>query len=265
MATSPGSGDPATSPNEADALAGEIAVRPTRARQTGKAATLRARVRAEMTEEIKQTARRHLAAEGAPNLSLRAVARDVGLVSSAVYRYFPSRDDLLTALIMDAYNALGEATEVAERAVDRSDLIGRHSVTSHAVRAWALAHPHEYALTYGSPVPGYVAPNDTVGPASRVPVVLLSIVVDGVSAGIVRPAPGDWLSPLVRQEMVDIAARTHPGIPPTVMARAMFVWSSLFGTINFEVFGRLDTIIESRDAWFEHEVLVMARLLGLRP
>ena len=80
----------------------------------GRAASLRARVRAEMTEEIKATARRQLAAEGAPNLSLRAVARDVGLVSSAVYRYFASRDELLTALIIDAYNALGDAVEAAE-------------------------------------------------------------------------------------------------------------------------------------------------------
>jgi AcrR family transcriptional regulator len=218
-----------------------------------------------MTEEIKQTARRHLAAEGAPNLSLRAVARDVGMVSSAVYRYFSSRDDLLTALIMDAYNALGAAVEAAESAVDRSDLVGRYNAACHAVRGWALAHPHEYALTYGSPVPGYVAPNETVGPASRVPGVLLGIVVDGVGAGIVHPLPGDWLSPPVQREMARVAAATYPAIPPTVMARVMFMWSSLFGAVNFEVFGRLTMIIEDKDAWFEHEVLAMTRLVGLRP
>ena len=70
------------------------------------APSLRARVRAEMIEEIKSAARRHLAADGA-NLSLRAVARELGMVSSALYRYFASRDDLLTALIIDAYNVLG--------------------------------------------------------------------------------------------------------------------------------------------------------------
>ena len=82
--------------------------------EQGQRTSVRARVRAEMTEEIKATARRHLAEQGAPNLSLRAVAREVGLVSSAVYRYFASRDELLTALILDAYNSLGEAAERAE-------------------------------------------------------------------------------------------------------------------------------------------------------
>jgi AcrR family transcriptional regulator len=234
-------------------------------RPAARATTLRARVRAEMTDEIKETARRQLAENGASNLSLRAVARDLGLVSSAIYRYFRSRDDLLTALILDAYNALGEAVERAEATVDRSDLVGRFNASCHAVRAWALSHPHEYALNYGSPVPGYVEPEETVGPASRVPVVLLRIVLDGVGAGIVRPAPGDWLGPLVQREMAGLAARTFPEIPPVVLARAMFVWSALFGAITFDVFGRLENIIGDKDAWFDHEVLVMARLVGLRP
>ena len=78
---------------------------------THRVTSLRARVRAELTAEIKETARRHLAAEGAANLSLRAVARDLGMVSSALYRYFASRDELLTALIVDAYNSMGEAAD----------------------------------------------------------------------------------------------------------------------------------------------------------
>src|SRR5215203_3165343 len=127
---------------------------------------IRARVRAEMIDEIKAVATRHLHNDGA-NLSLRAVARDMGMVSSAVYRYFPSRDELLTALILDAYDALGEAVEVAEAAVDRADLRGRWLAACHGARDWALARPAEYALIYGSPVPGYAAPDDTVGPALR--------------------------------------------------------------------------------------------------
>ena len=126
--------------------------------------------------EIKAVARRHLAEQGAAALSLRAVAREVGMVSSAVYRYFPSRDDLLTALIVDAYDAVGDRrrgtragrarTAGVEAAVDGA------SPTPSA--AWALAHPHEYALVYGSPVPGYAAPTDTIDPAARVALVLLA-------------------------------------------------------------------------------------------
>src|SRR5215218_3368694 len=139
------------------------------------AASIRARVRAEMTEEIKAAARRHLAIDGA-NLSLRAVARELGMVSSAIYRYFPSRDDLLTALIIDAYDALGAAAEQSEAAVDRADLLGRWLATCRAVRSWALANPHEYALIYGSPVPGYRAPEDTIPPATRIPLLLGAIL-----------------------------------------------------------------------------------------
>src|SRR3954447_13560378 len=101
------------------------------------AAVVRARVRAEMTEEIKNVARRHLATDGA-NLSLRAVARDLGMVSSAVYRYFGSRDELLTALIIDAYDSVGEAAEAAAGA---GPFTGRYLAVGHAVRDWALANP----------------------------------------------------------------------------------------------------------------------------
>ena len=129
-----------------------------------------------MTDEIKTIARRHLATDGA-NLSLRAVARDLGVVSSAIYRYFASRDELLTALILDAYNALGAAVEAADRGVveaadgrdaaPRVDALALAGWPCHAVRDWALAAPHEYALIYGSPVPGYQAPQDTVPAATR--------------------------------------------------------------------------------------------------
>ena len=124
--------------------------------------TARERARAEITAEILDAARGYLATDGAPALSLRAIARDLGMASSALYRYFKSRDELLTRLIIDAYDSLGAAAEVREATIDRNDLAGRFTAICEAVRAWALAHPNEYALIYGSPVPGYVAPADTV-------------------------------------------------------------------------------------------------------
>jgi AcrR family transcriptional regulator len=127
-------------------------------RTAPRAATARERARAELTREIKEEARRQLAVAGVGGLSLRAVASELGMVSSALYRYFPSRDDLLTALIVDAYNALGDAAEqaIAGPAAARE----RWIAAWHAVRDWARSNPHEYALIYGSPVPGYRAPDD---------------------------------------------------------------------------------------------------------
>src|SRR5258705_679399 len=117
--------------------------------------TARERVRAELTREIADVARGQLATDGAGGLSLRAVAREVGMVSSAIYRYFPSRDELLTALIVDAFDAVGLAAERADASRDADDIRGRWLAVATAVRRWALDHPHQYALVYGSPVPGY--------------------------------------------------------------------------------------------------------------
>src|SRR3954451_18911261 len=144
--------------------------------------TARALARAALTEEIKATARRQVAEVGAPALSLRAVARELGMVSSAVYRYFPSRDELLTALIVDAFDAVGVAAEEAiERQPNR--VLPRWMATARAIRQWALDNQHDYALGDGSPVPGYRPPWDTVTPAARVSLVALKIVADGVASG----------------------------------------------------------------------------------
>src|SRR5438045_6133962 len=143
----------------------------------------RERTRAEITREILDAARRHLATDGASGLSRRAMAREFGVSSSAVYGYVASRDELLTRLIVTAYDALGSAAETQEAAMDRKDLAGRWAAACGAVRGWALANPNEYALIYGTPVPGYVAPAATIAPAARVSGVLLGILIDVGSAG----------------------------------------------------------------------------------
>src|SRR3954447_26089069 len=171
---------------------------------TGAPHTARARARAELTHEIKAAARRHLAAEGAQRLSLRAVAREVGMVSSAVYRYFPSRDDLLTALIVDAYNAVGDVAERGLSARGPAGVVPRWVRVSTAIRTWALAHPHEYALIYGSPVPGYAAPVDTIDPAARVPLALIRIVVDGVESGEISTEESITTPRAVRGDFADL-------------------------------------------------------------
>jgi AcrR family transcriptional regulator len=227
------------------------------------AQTLRARVRAEMIEEIKTTARGHLAVDGA-NLSLRAVARDLGMVSSAVYRYFASRDELLTALVLDAYNSLGLATEQAEGAVARSDLLGRWLATCRGVRDWARANPHEYALIYGSPVPGYAAPQDTLAPASRVPLLLVAILRDGHEHGRVRVERGERIPRVVRTELAQLGRQPGlGGLPEAVLARGVTAWVHLFGLISFELFGRLDGIIDDLDAYFDYEMGALARHAGI--
>jgi AcrR family transcriptional regulator len=233
--------------------------------------TARERARAELTREIKEEARRQLAETGAQGLSLRAVARELGMVSSALYRYFPSRDDLLTALIIDAYDALGEVAETAIAAGARPRV--RWLAACHAIRGWALAHPYEYALIYGSPVPGYRAPQATVGPASRVPLAFMGVLRDAVASGDM-PAGGDgavagsWLGGALADQAAAITAALMtgpalPAVPPEVVVRAVIAWTQLFGMISFELFGQFVGSFEPADALFEYAVARLAAFVGL--
>jgi len=215
-----------------------------------------------MADEIKAIARRHLASGGA-NLSLRAVARDLGVVSSALYRYFPSRDDLLTALIIDAYDALGSAVEAADAAVlDRSDLRTRWLACSHAVRRWALAHPAEYALVFGSPVIGYAAPPDTIPAALRTPSALVGILADGVATGALTPS-GSPLPADLAEDLKRVRAQFWPTVPEALLALGTIGWIHLFGAVSFELFGQLNNSIDAREAYFDVQMRLMAEMIGI--
>jgi AcrR family transcriptional regulator len=228
--------------------------------------TARDRARAELTQEIKSAARRQLAEHGAQQLSLRAVAKELGMVSSALYRYFPSRDQLLTALIIDAYNALGEAAETADAASDPADHRGRWQAVCREVRRWARAHPHEYALIYGSPVPGYRAPDDTVAPATRVALLLVGLVQASWAAGtLALPVEGPPLSPALAEQAHRLAETIAPELPAVVLVRAVFAWTQLFGMLNFELFGQLVGSMDPADAFAEYAAAQLADYVGLQP
>lgn len=225
--------------------------------------TARDRARAELTREITATARAHLAEHGASGLSLRAVSRDMGMVSSALYRYFPSRDALLTALIIEAYDALGAACEAAEAAVDRDDLLGRWRAVARATRAWARAHPHEYALIYGTPVPGYAAPTDTIDPAGRVTLLLLALLVDMDSAGSPAPTTSLPIDDSLAAQLDNLTAAVDIELDPHRLLQGISAWVLIFGMINFELFGTFNSVFDDADELHTYQVDLMATHLGL--
>ncbi len=222
---------------------------------------IRARVRAELTEAIKTTARTHLASEGAPSLSLRAVARELEMASSAIYRYFPSREALLTALIIDAYNTVGACVEEADAGRERDDLEGRWIAIGSAVREWARANPHEYALIYGSPVPGYAAPDDTIVPATRATLVMLQLLADAIA---INGAPDDTteIPEPLRSELAAVESFADGSVPPAVAAIGLAAWAEMLGMISLELFGHLENVVYDRDAFYNHTMRATgARLL----
>jgi AcrR family transcriptional regulator len=225
--------------------------------------TARARVRAELTQEIKQVARQHLARDGSAGLSLRAVARDLGMVSSAVYRYFPSRDELLTALIIDAYNTVGERAAQAEAGIRRPDLAGRWLALCRATRGWAVEHPAEYALIFGSPIPGYRAPDDTIDPAARIPLLILAIIGDAAAAGRRPPSEPGAMPRTLRADFKRLRDQLAPHLDDHYLARALMAWAQLVGTISFELFGHLHNVITDYEVHFDFQLRAVGHELGL--
>lgn len=223
----------------------------------------RERARIDVTTAIKDEARRQLAAEGAAKLSLRAVARELGMVSSALYRYFPSRDELLTALIIDAYDAVGEAAEQALAESAEAAPLTRWTAVCRAVRRWALSHPHEYALIHGSPVPGYSAPQTTIGPASRVGLALIEVIRDAHASGVFRVPDGPPVPREVLRDAEHLRESLDVRLPAPVLAEAVAAWAQIFGLVSFELFGQFNGVIEARDAFFDRAVARLAQAVGL--
>jgi AcrR family transcriptional regulator len=208
----------------------------------------RERARAATTAEILRLARDQMEAQGAAALSLRAIARDMGMVSSGIYRYYASRDELLTALIIDSYQRLGAAAEAADAAIRRrNDFRGRWSAIAHSIRGWAMDHPAEWALLFGTPVPGYAAPVDTIGPASRYTLVLLALLSDIADAGI-RHTPH-----VPRAMRGDLARIRDLGVsaPDGTLAVGFAAWAAMMGAVSLELFGHLHNVVDEPGALFD--------------
>jgi AcrR family transcriptional regulator len=186
--------------------------------------TPRERYRAQVQDEIKQHAWAQIAAAGASALSLNAIAKQMGMSGPALYRYFANRDELISALVKDAYRSLADAFhEAAGAGADLSDL-------AYTLRRWALADPQRYFLVYGTPVPGYHAPEDTTRIASEIMAVLLDVCTAEQPSG----TPASPLDPHLAEHQ---AWAGHPPAPPSAMRRALTFWTRLHGTLSLELAG----------------------------
>jgi AcrR family transcriptional regulator len=227
--------------------------------------TARDRARAELTREVKDVARRLIERDGAAALSLREVSREMGMGASTLYRYFANRDELLTALIIDAFDQLGGAAEDGDAAARQAGAGhgARWLAACRAVRGWALDHPHEFALIYGSPVSGYAAPGDTIGPATRITGVLAAILETAAASGELRPPATPLPGPrLVTAEL--LASYGAPAPPyQDLIERALVLWITLIGTISFELFGHLHNTVTDYAAYFDAAVKIAAECAGL--
>ena len=248
--------------------------------------TARERVREEMTAEILAAAGERVAKEGAAALSLRSVARDLGMAPSALYRYFDGRDALLSALILHAYESLAaEAEQAAEQAGARptppaertpptpptppteTGSLGdaeRFLAVPRAIRRWALAHPHEWGLIFGTPVPGYEAPEDTVEPYARIAAAMVGPVVEAKVAGRLRPdLHRSAVSDELRDAVAPVTEGLFPDLPTVNVVLAIQAWTTLVGIISLEVFGHWRNTILSTEEFFEATIRDLAARIRL--
>ena len=180
-----------------------------------------------------------------------------------VVAHFPTTQALLTALIIEAYDASAAAMEAADPGEDREPGVRLLAVT-RALRDWAAEHPAQFSLIYGSPVPGYDAPPETVPPASRTPAVLARIVHAALVAGVLRAPSRKLLSqPLVRPEAVVLFGQLPPEPYADLLERGIVLWSSVLGLVSFAVLGRTHDSVRDQASFFDFGVAVAAEAVGL--
>lgn len=227
----------------------------------------RERLRDTTREEIKTLARQQMATSGTAALSLGAIARAMEMVPSALYRYYASRDDLITALIVDAFDALGRAAADADAQVPASNYGARMLATTLAYRAWALANPADFLLIFGTPIPGYDAPPEPTNAAVRRSFsVFLRILQAAYAAGVLRPSP-EHAQQADRQslERHTIDAGTEISIASVVNYTGMACWARMHGLVILEVTQHLQPGIADTAAFYHAEMIATLKAIGLDP
>jgi len=211
--------------------------------------TMRERYRAQVRGEVKQAALSQLAESGPAGLSVSAIGKQLGVSGPALYRYFASRDELLTELVIDAYHDLADALRAAASQPAGLELRPRFEALARAYRSWALAQPHRYRLLYGPPLPGYDAHAQRLVDASQAAMSQLLGVLRELGDPT-APAPPEPLASQLRAW----ALAHDPGTGPATALRAVLVWSRLHGLVSLEIAGNFASTGIDPDQVFEAQL-----------
>ena len=217
--------------------------------------TMRERYRAQVRQEVKEAALRQLAEAGPGALSISAIGKQLGVSGPALYRYFASRDDLLTELVIDAYHDLAKALTAATSHVPDDRPRGRFEALARAYRRWALAEPHRYRLLFGPPLPGYEAHAQRLVEASWAAMNLLLEVLRGFAAGAAEPS-----GPLA-SELTAWAQQGNQRVDPGTALHAILIWSQLHGIVSLEIAGNFASMSIDADQLFEIQLAAITATL----
>jgi AcrR family transcriptional regulator len=227
----------------------------------------RSRLRAAMVDDIKAVARRQLAEQGPGAVSLRGIAREIGIASSALFRYFPSYNELITALVIDAYDSLADAMSAGRDAIDPADHAGRWYGICLAYRHWSQENPAEFALLHGTPLPGYSAPPEATGPpAGRFAEVGLECFAAAVAAGAADPERSQVPTSIqLTERWSDLLRGPIGDYEPRIAGIVLNAWVSLEGFVRAEVFGNLPILIDDTDSLCRAHIRTVMLGMGFDP
>lgn len=217
-------------------------------------------------EEIKTIARRHMAEQGTAAISLRGIAREMGITAPALYRYYADRDELITALIVDAYNATADTLEAVRDALPPEATTQRLLAMMLTYREWAVAHPADYALILGNPIPGYKAPSEITTPAARRTLVLFmeQIEVAWQQGQLTPPVEYRELLPRFQQQIVGGPQHYGATMPHPALEVVLGMWGKLHGLISLELFGHLQPIVGDPRELYRFEALALLARMGYK-
>ena len=229
----------------------------------GAGATRRERMRAATLAEIKLHAWAQVAEGGALSISLRGIAREMGMTSSALYRYFDSQEQLISELIADGYESLAESLESAEAAVPEETDPGDHFMClARAYRAWALAHSSEYALIFGSPMCDPADNPRAKDEHWRGINVLFRSMINGIKSGALDPGRLPAAPARLRKQFQAWQQQMDSPLTPEALAGCMFIWSLLHGAISLELFEQIPPYLLPADDLFDQQMRAGLVLLG---
>jgi AcrR family transcriptional regulator len=232
----------------------------------------RDRVRAATTAEIKQTARRILVAEGPDAVSLRAIAREMGMTAPALYRYFGSHEDLVKHIIADIFTELADGIRGAIASADAAsggDMTAKVLAACWEFRRWSLSHPREYGLIFATPLPGLHVQHDEITAESggQFGNTFFTLMLELYRKQPFPVPPDDQINPGLAEQLEryrDGLGQLAAGLPLGLLLVFLRCWVRLYGIVSLEVFGQLSFALEDAEPMFELMLTEMAPIVGLQ-
>ena len=217
-------------------------------------------------ETIKAAARHQMAEHGTAGLTLRGIARELGVTAPAIYNYFPHLDDLITALIIDAFTDLGMAMQAADSAAPTARPADRAMAQCLAYRRWATDHPLDFQLIYGNPIPGYIAPADITIPLARRPFLgLFACFLEAHQAGELQiPAAYADVPTQMHQAIVEWKQMSGIEMPDALLALLLSGWARIHGMVMLELFHHVQPLVGEGKVFYRYELEAFLRQLGLQ-